>query len=358
MSTTVPATGRAAAPSTPPPPRPRGGLLARAAALGAAALMVLTAAPAAAETAAPAAPAMAPTNVAVHDPALVTGGGGRDWYVFGTGDAAVADGNITVHRSSNGTDWRPAGHVWTTKPAWLAREVPGVTNLWAPEVYENDGTYYLYYSASTFGSNRSVIGLATNTTLDPSDPDYRWVDRGKVYESTTSSDFNAIDPGIVEDASGTPWMAFGSFWSGIRMVRLEWPSGKPAAGQGAPLRLAAGQPNGNAIEAPYIVHRAGYYYLFVSLGRCCAGLDSTYRIAVGRSTSVTGPYVDRAGTPMLQGGGTVIRAARGDSVAAGGQSLSLSRMAYHSYGPYGTPGDFRLEIDQIGWSGGWPAPMG
>ncbi|MUL40238.1 arabinan endo-1,5-alpha-L-arabinosidase [Streptomonospora sp. PA3] len=327
--------------------------LGRLAALPAAALLAAggLAAPAAADTVNPASPAA----ISVHDPALVAGGGGEDWYVFGTGDPAVADGNITIHTSKNGRNWEPAGHVWQTKPAWLSEEIPGVTNLWAPEVFEHGGTYYLYYSASTFGSNHSLIGLATNTALDPDDPDYAWVDRGKVFESHSGGDFNAIDPGIVEDADGTPYMAFGSFWSGIRMLRLEWPSGKPAPGQDQPLHLAGGQPGGNAIEAPYIVRRDGYYYLFVSLGKCCSGLDSTYRIAVGRSESVTGPYVDRDGVPMRDGGATVILADRGESVANGGQSVSGDHIAYHSYGPYDRPGNFVFAIDRIHWGpDGWP----
>ena len=127
--------------------------------------------------------------------------------------------------------------MWDEKPDWLGRPSRASSNLWAPELIEHDGTWYLYYAASTFGTNRSVIALATNRTLDPDDPDYEWVDRGAVVASTTSDDFNAIDPGIIEDAEGTPWMAFGSFWSGIRMVELGVADGM-RADDAEPLRLA------------------------------------------------------------------------------------------------------------------------
>src|SRR5690606_4914086 len=144
-------------------------------------------------------------------------------------------------------------------------------------------TYYLYYSASTFGSNTSLIGLYTNQTLDPEDPAYRWVDQGEVWRSDGTTPYNAIDPGIVEDADGTPWMAYGSFWDGLFMIELEWPTGKPVgsamenpAGTAEPVHLADRGFGDNAIEAPYLVARDGWYYLFFSRDSCCKGTDSTY----------------------------------------------------------------------------------
>ena len=225
-----------------------------------------------------------------HDPALVAGEDGEPWFVYSTGSGQTADGNIQIRRSPDGVDWEYAGEVWQEKPDWLGEAVPGVDNLWAPELYEHDGTWYLYYSASTFGSNLSVIALATNTTLDPDADGYEWVDRGPVI-SSKGADFNAIDPGVVEDADGIPWLSFGSFWSGLRMVQLAWPDGMPVSDD-EPLRLADRQSPPNAIEAPYIVTHDGFSYLFFSRDFGCKGVDSTYNIAVGRSATVTGPYVD------------------------------------------------------------------
>jgi arabinan endo-1,5-alpha-L-arabinosidase len=293
-------------------------------------------------------------DLAAHDPALVAGGGGQDWYVFSTGDGNRADGTVIIRSSPDGLQWQIAGTVWSEKPSWITQAIPGVDNLWAPEVYRDPGTgtYYLYYSASTFGSQRSLIGLATNPTLDPADPAYEWVDQGLVFESRPGDPYNAIDPGIIADGNGTRWMAFGSFWNGIYLVELAWPSGKPAPGA-QPIHLAT-RPS-TAIEAPYLVARDGWYYLFVSLDSCCRGTDSTYKIAVGRSSQVTGPYVDRNGVPMQQGGGTVILASRGNTVASGGQSYSDGLLAYHGYGNFGTPGDFRLGIEPVSWTAdGWP----
>lgn len=141
-------------------------------------------------------------DVRTHDPALVVEAGGP-WWVFSTGDAAQGGGAIQVRSSDDGNTWTYRGEVAPdARPAWIAEVVPGATNLWAPEANEHGGTWYLYYSASSFGSNRSAIGLMTSDSLDPSST---WVDRGPVIVSQPGRDeWNAIDPAVVEDADGAP----------------------------------------------------------------------------------------------------------------------------------------------------------
>src|SRR5215217_5809905 len=169
----------------------------------------------------------------IHDPALIIDDDGT-WYVYSTGLLARENGGTIQIWSSHdeGTTWEYTGTVWDRIPAWIDEHFSDGTlpeNLWAPEIYENDGTYYLYYSASRFGGNNSLTALATNTTLDPEDPDYEWVDQGLVVESPATGldpdnpgkTFNAIDAGIIEDADGKPYMSIGSFWYGIFLVPLE-----------------------------------------------------------------------------------------------------------------------------------------
>jgi len=290
-------------------------------------------------------------NLDVHDPSLAKDG--DTWFVYSTGIGTVKDGNIQVRSSTNGTTWSQAGYVWDVKPAWLRDAVPGVGNLWAPELIEHDGTWYLYYSASTFGTNTSVIAVATNTTLDPDDPDYAWVDGGPVIASSGQDDFNAIDPGIAIDDDGTPWMAFGSFWSGIRMVPLEWPSGLRSDDE-EPLRLAQRDSGPDAIEAPYLVEHEGEWFLFVSIDTCCRAADSTYKIAVGRADSPQGVFVDRDGVPLLNGGLTVLLESEGDRIGPGGQSVFDGLMALHYYDA-AINGQPQLGLIEIQWDDeGWP----
>ncbi|WP_460539132.1 RICIN domain-containing protein [Glycomyces halotolerans] len=286
-------------------------------------------------------------DLGAHDPSLWAGCAGEPWYLFATGDGRFGDGNIPVRRSTNGgQSWQSIGTVWNTKPAWISQQIPGVDNLWAPEIHYDagQGKYYLYYSASTFGSQRSLIGLATNTTLGATG----WVDEGIVFQSYEGDPYNAIDPEIVVDDGGKRWMVFGSWWQGIHVVELDWPSGKPASGA-QPIRLAT---KDGGIEGASMTKHGDYYYLFVSIGKCCDGANSTYQIAVGRSTSPTGPFVDAGGVDMRNGGGTVVLGGHGRFVATGGQDIHRGLMAYHSYG---SNGGFSLGIERIEWSAsGWP----
>lgn len=298
--------------------------------------------------AAPVAPELS-GDVFVHDPAYAQTDDGS--YIYSTGDGRIGDGNIQIRRSDDDGEWEYVGEVWSEKPAWLVERIDGLDNLWAPELYEHDGTWYLYYSASTFGSGDSIIALATNTTLDPDAPAYDWVDRGEVIASA-GADYNAIDPAIVEDEDGEPWMAFGSFSSGLQIVPLAWPSGL-RADDAEPVTIADRGLRENAIEAPDIVAHDGAFYLFASRGFCCRGADSTYEIIVGRASSVTGPYLDADGGALLDDGGTVLLTSDGDRVGPGGQSVSGDLLAFHWYDA-AADGQFRLGLLPLSWADGWP----
>lgn len=321
------------------------------------ALLALSALPACSSPA-PAATALELSgDLDTHDPALVAGTDDEPWYVYSTGDVRKGLGAPQVRRSTDGGHtWEYVGTVWDadTRPEWVYDAVPGVTNFWAPEVVEHDGTWYLYYAASTFGSNTSVIGLATSPTLDPDDPDYAWTDQGEVWRSTTGEDnYNAIDPGVLTDEDGTPWMAFGSFWGGVQLLQLEWPSGKPVSGA-EPVTIASRIGSPNAIEAPYLMHRGDWYYLFVSRDTCCQGTDSTYNIAVARSSSITGPYVGQDGDDATLDGASPLLSSIGDMVGPGGQSYSNGYLAFHYYDA-SLGGQFQLAIRELAWTDdGWP----
>lgn len=298
-------------------------------------------------------------QVEVHDPVMARAGG--TYYVFSTGPG------ITIYESEDLVHWRWIGRAFDGEPQWARQVVPGFGgHLWAPDIFEKDGRFYLYYSVSAFGKNTSAIGVTVNETLDPESPDYRWVDHGIVVQSIPNRDhWNAIDPAVIVDQDGTPWMSFGSFWEGLKLVRLgddlvslaepqEWYSlAKRPREPGA----ADDDPGEGALEAPYIFYRDGWYYLFVSFDKCCRRMESTYNIRVGRSRHVTGPYVDKEGKSMLMGGGSLVLGGNEDWVALGhNAAYTFDGQDYLVFHAYETADNAvqKLRILPISWSDGWP----
>jgi len=308
----------------------------------------------------------------VPDPTIMKHG--DVYYIYSTGPG------IEIRRSPDLVNWELIGTVLPdSTPEWAQQEVPGTMIPWAPELAFFNGRYHLYYALSTFGSQRSVMGLLTNTTLDPADPAYRWEDQGKVLESVPGqSTFNAIDGSVIVDETGQPWFTWGSFWGGIKMRALDAATGKPSTTDTTLYSLATRRGNdpntrsgsadyAQSIEAPYIIRHGDYYYLFVSWDACCLGAESTYNVRVGRSQNVTGPYLDRDGVPLLEGGGTLVLAGY-DQIAGPGHGSVLvdgdrHYIAHHYVNINEGPSDpdqplaipRSLHIRPLYWAfGGWP----
>jgi len=283
---------------------------------------------------------------------------GSTYYVFSTGDPAgvVGNGNIEIRSSTNLKTWKFDGTVFADKPSWITAIEGNIPNLWAPDISFFDGEWHLYYAASSFGSNNSLLALATTPTLNPDSPDYHWTDDGLVFQSTSANNFNAIDPSVVTAQDGSRDLVFGSFFAGIEMLPLDSATGKPPAG--ATPQLIAAKPFPDPEEGANITFHDGFYYLFVSVNNCCAGISSTYHVQVGRSTSVTGPYVDAAGVPMTRGGGMEVQGTDAGMIGPGGEftfttSSGDDWLVYHYYDAY-SHGDAWLQIRPLSWVGGWP----
>ena len=257
----------------------------------------------------------------VHDPVMAKEG--DTYYIYSTGRG------IQQMTSKDRKTWTVLSQpVMTVIPSWTTDSVPGFeSHVWAPDVIKWHGRWWMAYSCSTFGRNGSAIGLLSSRSLRSG----MWKDEGCIVTShdwkknadgTTSGDnWNAIDPNFVIDDNDNPWLVWGSFWDGIQLSPLDStmhllnvPSSKfprtiarrhrpgdPNAAENPTSRFAGR----NAIEAPFIFKHDGWYYLFVAWDYCCRGAKSNYRVAVGRSRSVEGPYLDRDGKDMLNGGGTI-----------------------------------------------------
>lgn len=298
----------------------------------------------------------------IHDPSIAKER--ATYYVFSTTVGWHSAGQLPIHCGKDLANLTLCGYVFGGIPGWIRRKFPRIRSLWAPDVSFFNGKYHVYYAASRFGKNTSVIALATNRTLNPSDKNYKWVDEGEVIESTTKDDWNAIDPNIIVDSRGRVWMAFGSFWGGIKMVRIDPRTGKRFAGNSALYSLAARPADSTGarpIEAPFIFPHHHFYYLFVSFDYCCRGANSNYKIEVGRSQQVTGPYRNRNGVPMMEGAATLVLQGGNQWRGPGGESLlkdgRRDLLVLHAYSA--KSGKPFFHVRRIQWAGGWPqvAPL-
>lgn len=299
-----------------------------------------------------------------HDPVIIREG--DTYHVFSTG-LGEGPAGILAHRTSRDlVHWERAEPPLAKLPDWAVRLIPGARNAWAPDISYVNGRYRLYYAVSTFGSNRSAIGLLTNATLDPAKAGYGWRDEGLVVASTPSDDFNAIDANFIAARDGRHWLALGSFWGGLKLFALDPATGKPRPGAKPPVTIArrlvpVGAPD--PIEAPFVIDHGSWYWLVASYDYCCKGNASTYYTVVGRARSVNGPYLGKDGSSMLQGGGTILIRAdlpekerfRGPGHAGHLRDRDgTDYLVYHAYDRQnkGTP---TLRISRIVWDAdGWP----
>ena len=280
----------------------------------------------------------------VHDPVMAYED--STYYLFATGMG------IQKMTSKDRKSWTVhAEPVMSVIPKWTHDSVPGFRNhVWAPDVIQWHGRWWLAYSCSTFGKNGSAIGLLSCRSLAKG----LWNDEGCIVTSREQRDnWNAIDPNFVIDDNDNPWLVWGSFWDGIQLVRLDTtmhiakgekprtiarrynldskdakialPINPKAAIErkqnqvglnsaereqarpkvNPPKNPTSDYAGPNAIEAPFIFKHDGWYYLFVSWDYCCQGSKSNYRVAVGRSKTVDGPYLDSKGMDMRYGGGNL-----------------------------------------------------
>lgn len=303
------------------------------------------------------------TNISVHDPVMAKQG--DSYYIFCTGQG------IAMWSSKDMLNWKKEQPIFSEAPKWAVEAIPGFRgHIWAPDISFNKGNYYLYYSVSAFGKNTSCIGLATNKTLDPTDTaNYKWVDHGKVIQSYPGkTNWNAIDPNLVTDKKGTPYLVFGSFWDGLKLVKLnkdrltiaQSPDNLPTIASRkkspSPDNPPAVDDNpkdagGNAIEAPFIFKKDKYYYLFASTDYCCKGPKSTYKMIVGRSKNVAGPYLDKDRVSMAQGGGTLLLQGDANWYGVGHNGVyTFDKMDYLVFHGYDAKdgGKSKLRIEKLG----------
>jgi arabinan endo-1,5-alpha-L-arabinosidase len=267
----------------------------------------------------------------IHDPSTIVQCEGK-YYTFGTGGGGLI--------SQDGWTWNGGG----VRPGGGA----------APDAMKIGDRYLVVYGATGGGgAHKGAILTMWNKTLDPNSPDFKYSEPVIVATSDGYEDNDAIDPGLFLDPnSGRLWLSYGTYFGFIRVEELDPKTGK---------HIESNKPVDIAItcEASDIVYRDGWYYLLATHGSCCDGANSTYNIVVGRSKKVTGPYLDNVGRDMLEGGGKMVAATRGNLIGPGhfGHMVlekGVEKMSLHYEADLEQGGRSVLGILPVLWKDGWP----
>ena len=300
----------------------------------------------------------------VHDPSLINANG--SYYVYSSSELG------SFYRSEDLEEWHLVGQVFDALPDWLVRQIPQANHIGAPDLTFYNGEYLYFYQSHISNTCDAATGLATNKSLDPESADYQWIDHGlilrskphyadiDIYCGDENATFNAIDAHFFVDADDQPWLVFGSTIGGIKLVKLDPVTLKPLPN---PEFITLAQrfllQDDPIIEAPHLLFRDGYYYLFVSFNHCCLGADTQYHVRVGRSRNIAGPYFDNQYWPMLLGGGTPLIARDGDYIGTGHSDVFSERgqdwLVHHAKRP---DEGYRayLQIRKLRWlKNGWPS---
>ena len=254
-------------------------------------------------------------------------------------------------KSTNMIDWTYVSDVFADYvPTW-GESGAGV---WAPTVIKIGDTWNFYYSLSIASDPNPGIGVATSQT--PYGP---WTHYGKLFNSNEIGVTNSIDPFVFVDDDNV-YMAFGSYGGLISLVEL--------TNDGLELKNGLEYQKENKValagfevfdmtnyEGTFIFKKDGWYYLLLSTGSCCNGVNSTYKVVVSRSRNVKGPYLDSQGRDMLKPN-------RGDPVVVPSLSGAMGTghcavinddndnlwMLYHGYNTKGKNPSYRvLYLDQL-----------
>jgi len=290
------------------------------------------------------------------DPSVIRDIKTGQFYAFGTADN-WGDGKglrlVPMLKSPDLVHWQYVKNALPAKPSW--KKEGGV---WAPDVNQVDGQYYMYYAYSTWGDPDPGIGLAIADSLEGD-----FIDQGKVFLSSEVNVPNSIDPCYIED-QGKKYLFWGSFsdlpTQGTYAIELSM-DGKSVADIHKKTKIGAGD-----WEAVMIHKHDDYYYFFGSKGSCCEGLNSQYHVLVARSKNILGPYVDKEGRPITdRGNGTLLIKGNDYFVGTGHNARIIEDdrgvdwFLYHGFDvakgrlPGGTNRRVLL-LDRLEWKDGWP----
>jgi arabinan endo-1,5-alpha-L-arabinosidase len=307
--------------------------------------------------------------------------GSNTWYAYCTGDAFNATDTVTpggafrahlisIFSSTDLVNWTYVRDAFPTLPTWIAAG----QELQTPAIKYIGGKYLLYYEAPVVAASPygSAIGVGVSST--PAGP---FVDTGTPVigqQLACGGGCNRTDfsPEVLADQNGQLWMAYGGVLGGLSVRQLS--ANGLTSNAATEINIAVD----NYYTNPYLLYKNGYFYEFATpAGACCGGAFSTYSVRVGRSASITGPYLDAEGNDMnafsatsgtngAPGGDTVL-VNTGNTIVGPGSNTTFTDEAgqdYIFYSGVSTNQQYlpnvtgytarQLMMDPLDWVNGWP----
>ncbi len=265
---------------------------------------------------------------------------GRDYWATATTSQWAPI--FPLLHSTDLVNWRLAGHVFDTPPAWSAG------SYWAPEIDEHGGRFFVYYTA------RKKDGPLCVAVADAAKPEGPYTDRGPMV----CQDAGSIDAAAVQDELGRRYLVWKEDGNSRKLPTplLAQPlsfDGRKLIGKPVVILRNEAPWEAHLVEGPFIIRRGEWLYMFYSADACC-GRRCNYKLGVARARKLLGPWERHPKNPIL--------AANDDWKCPGHGSIvtdpaGRTFLLYHAYHPT----DFEYVgrqglLDEVTWdASGWPA---
>jgi beta-xylosidase len=271
---------------------------------------------------------------------------GQDYWAAATSSEWAPE--FPILHSRDLVNWRVAGAVFQKRPAW------SIGNYWAPEISEDRGRFYVYYTAK---KKDGPLCVAVATARRPQGP---YTDHGPLV----CQEVGSIDGFPIRDENGQRYLLWKEDGNSKSVPTPIWaqrlsPDGTRLVGEKQELirndqawEKHATLPYGDLVEGAAVVRRGGWFYMFYSGNFCCAR-ECNYQIGVARSRKLLGPWEKNPANPIMRGNDEFKCPGHGTIVA---DPRGRDYLMYHAMDAK----DFvyvgrQAMLDQIEWgANGWP----
>lgn len=265
---------------------------------------------------------------------------GEDYWATATSSEWAP--HFPLLHSRDLVNWEVKGYVFAKPPAWAK------SNFWAPEIAEDKGKFYIYYTARETASNRLAVAVATAD--HPAGP---WTDHGPMIAQEAGS----IDGVPFTDEKGVRWLIWKEDGNSKKRPTPLWISrlsedGTKFVGEKKEILRNDAPWEGAVVEGPFVVRRGGYYYLFYA-GSACCGRNCNYAVGVARAKDMLGPWEKAPTNPIMAGNGAWRCPGHGSIVS---DPQGRHWFLYHAYAQQGFVATGRqMLLDEVVFGAdGWP----